>query len=85
MKKRPKLSTEDIAFDLLAVAASRGFLGKGTLFVPLEVIQSWFRTKLNHGCLCRDNQEKHLRLIPLDFQIMEWELPQMSSIFCYVA
>jgi hypothetical protein len=79
------LSTEDIAFDLLAIAASRGFVDKGALFVPLEVIQPWYRKRLNYGCLSRDNKEKLLLLIPLDCQIMDWELPQMSSIFCYVA
>jgi hypothetical protein len=34
-KKKPKLSNEEQAFNLLAVAASRGYLSKG--FVPLKV------------------------------------------------
>ena len=37
MKKKQKLSREDETFDLMAEAASRGFLNKGALFVPLKV------------------------------------------------
>jgi hypothetical protein len=37
MKKKQKRSREDETFDLMAEAASRGFLNKSALYVPLKV------------------------------------------------
>jgi hypothetical protein len=57
MNKKPKLSREDETFDLMAEAASRGFLNKGALFVPLKVrLETQARRACYYGCLSVQGQ-----------------------------